>query len=129
MRPNPFCRPAMSEAVHPPDSKGRVEWWRGEDSNLRSHKATDLQSAAFDRSATSPFKSRLQPAVSTRVSNGAHTASYGAMSLVCRGHTTKREYVNSDNLSLDCALSALAVRKPSAARYLELAEGFEPPTG
>ena len=29
-------------------------WWRGKDSNLRSPRATDLQSAAFDRFATSP---------------------------------------------------------------------------
>ena len=40
----------MSEA-----RTGRVEWWRGKDSNLRSPEATDLQSAAFDRFATSPY--------------------------------------------------------------------------
>src|SRR5262245_9791708 len=31
------------------------EGWRGEDSNLRSPGTTDLQSAAFDRFATSPL--------------------------------------------------------------------------
>jgi len=30
------------------------KWWRGKDSNLRRHKSTDLQSVAFDRSATPP---------------------------------------------------------------------------
>ena len=29
-------------------------WWRGEDSNLRSHKTADLQSAPFGHSGTSP---------------------------------------------------------------------------
>ena len=29
-------------------------WWRGEDSNLRTHKRADLQSAAINRSATPP---------------------------------------------------------------------------
>ncbi len=32
-------------------------WWRGKDSNLRRRKSTDLQSVAFDRSATPPLKS------------------------------------------------------------------------
>ena len=29
--------------------------WAGKDSNLRSHKATDLQSVVIDRSTTDPF--------------------------------------------------------------------------
>ena len=36
-------------------------WWRGKDSNLRSPKTTDLQSAAFDRFATSPRFPVSQP--------------------------------------------------------------------
>ena len=35
-------------------------WWRGKDSNLRRRKSTDLQSVAFDRSATPPLKSLLR---------------------------------------------------------------------
>jgi hypothetical protein len=34
------------------------KWWRGEDSNLRRRLPTDLQSAPFDRSGTSPLWSR-----------------------------------------------------------------------
>jgi hypothetical protein len=33
----------------------RTRWWGGEDSNLRSLSATDLQSVPFDRSGTSPL--------------------------------------------------------------------------
>ena len=32
----------------------KFKWWRGKDSNLRTRKRADLQSAAFDRSATPP---------------------------------------------------------------------------
>ena len=31
-----------------------LKWWEEQDSNLRSPKATDLQSVAFDRSAIFP---------------------------------------------------------------------------
>ena len=33
----------------------RIKWWRGKDLNFRRPKSTDLQSVAFDRSATPPF--------------------------------------------------------------------------
>src|SRR5579871_3881921 len=36
-------------------------WWRGKDSNLRRPKSADLQSAAFDRSATPPLAFRQRP--------------------------------------------------------------------
>ena len=36
------------------------KWWRGMDSNHRRRKSTDLQSVAFDRSATPPLKSRAR---------------------------------------------------------------------
>ena len=36
-----------------------TEWWRGKDSNSRRLPSTDLQSAAFDRSATPPSRSSL----------------------------------------------------------------------
>ena len=36
---------------HKPQNK----WWRGQDSNLRTHTRADLQSAAFNHSATPPF--------------------------------------------------------------------------
>ena len=32
----------------------KIFWWRGEDSNLRSHLTADLQSDPFDHSGTSP---------------------------------------------------------------------------
>jgi hypothetical protein len=35
-------------------SRSHGSWWGGEDSNLRSTSATDLQSVPFDRSGTSP---------------------------------------------------------------------------
>ena len=34
--------------------QGRVRWWRGLDSNQRTLARADLQSAAFNHSATSP---------------------------------------------------------------------------
>ncbi len=34
--------------------EGLFEWWRGEDSNLRSLPATDLQSVPFNHSGTPP---------------------------------------------------------------------------
>lgn len=37
------------------------KWWRGQDSNLRRVAPTDLQSVAFDRSATPPGTSALAP--------------------------------------------------------------------
>ena len=43
--------PAVARGRRAPESEG---WWRGEDSNLRRPEPTDLQSAAFDRFATSP---------------------------------------------------------------------------
>ena len=39
----------------------RDNWWRGEDSNLRSLTATDLQSVPFDRSGTPPLRARARP--------------------------------------------------------------------
>src|SRR5579862_7114313 len=36
-------------------------WWRGKDSKLRRPKSADLQSAAFDRSATPPLAFRQRP--------------------------------------------------------------------
>src|SRR5271169_1993828 len=33
-------------------------WWRGKDSNLRSHKTADLQSAPFVHSGTSPSEGK-----------------------------------------------------------------------
>ena len=38
-------------------TNNEINWWRGKDSNLRRRKSTDLQSVAFDRSATPPLKS------------------------------------------------------------------------
>ena len=35
------------------------KWWEEQDSNLRSPKATDLQSVAFDRSAIFPYSHLL----------------------------------------------------------------------
>ncbi len=56
-RPRPAGRlPARGD----PARRGRAQrarsskWWRGEDSNLRSLMATDLQSVPFDRSGTPP---------------------------------------------------------------------------
>jgi hypothetical protein len=43
-----------ARACHERGPQGRVEWWGGEGSNLRSPKAAGLQPAAIDRSATSP---------------------------------------------------------------------------
>src|SRR6185437_5653800 len=44
--------------LHPPTSPAHRaasgRWWRGKDSNLRRRTSADLQSAAFDRSATPP---------------------------------------------------------------------------
>ena len=37
-----------------------INWWRGKDSNLRRRKSTDLQSVAFDRSATPPLRNRAK---------------------------------------------------------------------
>ena len=34
----------------------KSKWWREKDSNLRTHTRADLQSAAFDRSATPPVE-------------------------------------------------------------------------
>ena len=50
---NPPSAIRNQSAIRGPQSAPK--WWRGKDSNLRSPKATDLQSAAFDRFATSPF--------------------------------------------------------------------------
>ncbi len=36
--------------------KNYIEWWREKDSNLRTHKRADLQSAAFNHSAIPPLK-------------------------------------------------------------------------
>ncbi len=33
----------------------KIEYWRGQDSNLRRRLPTDLQSAPFGRSGTSPY--------------------------------------------------------------------------
>ena len=46
--------PLIQPAIHRPSTRQNVRWWRGKESNLRSPRATDLQSAAFDRFATSP---------------------------------------------------------------------------
>ena len=35
-----------------------IAWWRGKGSNLRTHKRADLQSAAFNHSATPPDRTR-----------------------------------------------------------------------
>lgn len=35
-------------------TKYTTEWWRGQDSNLRTHTRADLQSAAINHSATPP---------------------------------------------------------------------------
>lgn len=42
-----------------PLSYTRIIWWREQDSNLRRHTSTDLQSVAFDRSAIPPNKSYI----------------------------------------------------------------------
>src|SRR3954471_4062154 len=53
-RPNCLaCQPKLTCARSAAMSEG---WWRGKDSNLRRPKPTDLQSAAFDRFATSPMR-------------------------------------------------------------------------
>ena len=52
------------------DRAACCDWWRGKDSNLRTPKRADLQSAAIDRSATPPSK----PACSLPVT--AKRASY-----------------------------------------------------
>lgn len=40
-------------------TRTHLRWWREQDSNLRTRTRTDLQSAAFDRSAIPPAKSAL----------------------------------------------------------------------
>ena len=55
-------RPAWKAGVLPlnytrklaPVPSAAAGWWRGLDSNQRRHTSTDLQSVAFDRSATPP---------------------------------------------------------------------------
>ncbi len=82
-----LCAPLIQLANHRRPTRLHVRWWRGKESNLRSPRATDLQSAAFDRFATSPAVCVL-----------------GIVSF----------------LTLTCG-----PERPS----LELAKGFEPPTG
>lgn len=43
-----------------------MKWWRGQDSNLRTHKRAELQSAAFNHSTTPP---RVQPAHKMLIAN------------------------------------------------------------
>ena len=76
-------RPSASPACQPAARGASEGWWRGKDSNLRSPEATDLQSAAFDRFATSPI----------------------------------------------VVLNVASTRTLRRSSPMELAEGFEPPTG
>ena len=46
--------PAWKAGALPLSYTRVIKWWRGQDSNLRRRTSADLQSAAFDRSATPP---------------------------------------------------------------------------
>src|SRR6185312_12148582 len=69
LHPPPHCRePELAPRSRRPDPRRfpqtwRRSWWRGKDSNLRRPKSADLQSAAFDRSATPPLASSSAPGV------------------------------------------------------------------
>jgi hypothetical protein len=80
-------------------------WWGGEGSNLRSPKAAGLQPAAIDRSATSPNVFVVPPALTP----------------------TGRALV-SDVVGNPCRCSLKTSRRHHV-RSMELAKGFEPPTG
>ena len=52
-----FCSTIELHPLNQPhfeSTRLELEWWRGKDLNFRRPKSTDLQSVAFDRSATPP---------------------------------------------------------------------------
>ena len=79
-------------------------WWGGEGSNLRSPKAAGLQPAAIDRSATSPKTLRVFAVY-------RNASSVPRLSVVSWSPCF-------------CGRPCSGVDRP-----MELAEGFEPPTG
>ena len=58
---NPLLQRVLHRPCHIQEIQKRSylqkDWWRGKDSNSRRLPSTDLQSAAFDRSATPPQES------------------------------------------------------------------------
>ena len=82
--------------------------------------ATDLQSVAFDRFATSP--------ISTGGRAGANALFFFALSRMYSGFAPCATTVPS-LVSLVCARVSLVARVSPSAGNLELAKGFEPPTG
>ena len=63
----PLC--SENDACGAPEQFARIRWWGEEDSNLRRHEPTDLQSAPFGRLGISPkFRN-----ASLAFSNGARS--------------------------------------------------------
>jgi hypothetical protein len=114
--PNQQCH-QPSQAAAPTFTRRRKEgWWGGEGSNLRSPKAAGLQPAAIDRSATSPK-------YINRLARSGHDRS-GSQRFY-----PLRPWAMASRLHMSWSPRVRCIPEGRRDRPMELAEGFEPPTG
>ena len=104
---------AQPSRARKPRGKG---WWGGEGSNLRSPKAAGLQPAAIDRSATSPK-------YITCLARSGHDRS-GSQRFY-----PLRPWAMASRLHMSWSPRVRCIPEGQRDRPMELAEGFEPPTG